>query len=145
MRPSWLAGPVATATPVPVPLATKVPENAIDTRSPSGASAAAGAIHLSTGHQLSGQRRFVDAQVTRPGEAQIRRHAVARLEQYEVARDDVLRRNDHAPSVAHDGSTRVDHSPYGVERPFGAAFLDIADDGVEQHHGEHHRGIDDAR
>ena len=46
MRPSWLAAPVATATPVPFPLATKVPEKAIDSRSPSGASAAAGAIAL---------------------------------------------------------------------------------------------------
>ncbi|MCY1536556.1 hypothetical protein D9M68_720160 [compost metagenome] len=37
---------------------------------------------------------------------------------------------------------RGKHGADGIERGFGLAFLDEADDGVDQHGGEQHAGVD---
>jgi hypothetical protein len=94
-------------------------------------------------HRLAGQRRFVDAQIAHADQTQIRGHTVAGLEQHEVARNDGLRGDCGSLSIADDGSARVDHHPDGIQRPLGASFLDMANDGVEQDHGEHDNGVGD--
>jgi hypothetical protein len=142
MRPSSVSAPVATTTPAPWPAATKVPENAAENRSPSGASASTGSVAFSTATDSPGEDRLVDAQVARPHQPQVGRHAVAGLEHHVVAGHDVVCRHGDAPAVADERGLRVDHLADGRERLFGAAFLNEADDRVDDDHRQDHQGID---
>ncbi len=93
--------------------------------------------------RFPGQRRLVELQAARADQAQVGRHAVARLQQDDVARHDGLGRNGGAAAVAEHRGTWVDHAADRGQGVLGPALLDEADDGVDQDHRQDDRRVDD--
>jgi hypothetical protein len=93
-------------------------------------------------HRFAGQQRLVDQEPARADQAQVGGHAIPRLEQHEVAWHEVGDRDAHASTVAQNAGMWRDHLADGVERLLRLAFLNEADDGVDQDDGDDHRGID---
>jgi hypothetical protein len=92
-------------------------------------------------HRLAGQDRFLDLQPVASAaagpRAPCRRPRAARCRPAPAARP-----RPCALAVAqHDGARRQ-HPADGVHRLLGLALLDEADDGVDEHHGEDHAGVD---
>ncbi len=97
---------------------------------------------LGNRERLAGEGRFVAMEVVDVEEAEIGRHAVAGLEQDHVAGNEL--RGGHAKlasSATHDG-LGGDHATEGFDGLFRPAFLDEADDRVDQDHAEDDAGID---
>ncbi len=109
--PISVAAPVAVTMPRPCPAETIVPENAIDARSPTPASAATGSESFDDGTDSPGQRRLVDAQLERLEQAHIGGHLVAGREPDDVAGHEVGR-----GTVAHPPSRRTLASADSIPR-----------------------------
>ena len=92
--------------------------------------------------RFAGQHGFLDEQATRAGQAQVGGHAVPRLEPHEVAGHEIGNRDAHAPAVAQDAGVRRDHLADRVQRLLRLAFLNEADDGIDQDDGDDHHRID---
>ncbi len=93
------------------------------------------------GLRFAGQRGFIDAQLARLEQAQIGGHFVAGGEQHDVADYHLFRRDLAALAVAQHRRIERQHVADGVQRALGLAFLDHADDGVDQHHANDHAAI----
>lgn len=91
---------------------------------------------------FAGERGFLDAQFLHLHQAQVGRHSVAGDQQHAVARHQLGGVYLPAVAAAHHGGVRGQHGADGIQRGFGLAFLDEADDGVDHHGGEQHAGID---
>ena len=83
------------------------------------------------------------AQVARAHQPQIGRDAGRRARAGRDRRERCPRpgRPSRWPSRSTE-ARGVDHGADRLQRPFGPAFLDEADDGVDDDHGQDHRGID---
>jgi hypothetical protein len=92
-------------------------------------------------HRLSSQCRLIDAEIPNPDHAKVGRNAVAGFKQHEVAGHNVLGGDADPLPIANGRGAGIDHPPDRLERSLGAAFLEIADDCVEQHNGQHHDGV----
>ena len=92
--------------------------------------------------RFPGQRGFFHQQVLHAEQAQVGWHLVAGCQQHDVAGDQVFGVDFVAFAVAQHHRLRRKHVADGVQRILCLAFLDEADDHVDQHGGEDHRGVD---
>ncbi|OPY04920.1 MAG: hypothetical protein A4E66_02521 [Syntrophus sp. PtaB.Bin001] len=100
-----------------------------------------GLVILLDGHGLSGERRFVDLQVAGRNQAHIGRDLVPGLQQDDVARHHLGRRNPLLLAGTEDRSLR-DHGPgKGLHRLYGFGLLKETDCGIDEHDPEDHPGI----
>ena len=90
---------------------------------------------------FAGQCRFFDAQLARFEQAQVGGDFVAGAEQHDVADHELFRRDLAALTVAQHRRVEREHVADGVQRTFRLAFLDHADDGVDEHHADDHAAI----
>ena len=95
--------------------------------------------------RLAGQRRLLDLQALGLDQAQIGGHPVARLQEHDVARHQLLGRYGEALAAADHDRLGRQHVPDGVERLLGLALLDVADHGIDHDHGQYHRRVDPVR
>ena len=95
------------------------------------------------GFGLTGESGFIDRELGVTHESEIRRHLVAGLQQHQVTGDEFLGGHDPVPAVAHHLGIGADHRAQALQCRLGTGFLDEADDRVDQHHGEDHRGVDE--
>jgi hypothetical protein len=93
------------------------------------------------GFRFAGQRRFLDAQVARLDEAQVGRNLVSRSEQHQVTGHQVLGLDLLSPAVPHHRGAERKHVADRVERLFRLAFLNEADQRIDQHHAQDHAAI----
>ena len=93
------------------------------------------------GLRFAGQRRFLDAQLAHLEQAQVGRYLVAGGEQHDIADSHLFGRDVAAPPVAQYCRDRRKHVADGVQRALRLAFLDYADDGVDDHHADDHAEI----
>lgn len=97
---------------------------------------------LLRGDRLTRQHGLVDPQRFGGDQAQVGRNAVARLQVHDVARHQLTGGQlDTATAADHLRRLR-EHRLDRRERPFRAAFLDKADQRVDQNDGENDPGID---
>ncbi len=90
---------------------------------------------LLDGHRLAGQRRFLDLQVDRVDHPRVGGHAVAGVEQDDVAGHDVPGRDLALVAVADDRCRRRGHPPQRFCRALGAVLLREPEQDGEQHDG----------
>ena len=81
-------------------------------------------------------------QTPRLDHPQVGGHLVASLQQHDVAGHKVGPVHRYPSPIAQHGGLWCQHAPDRRHRGFGLALLDEADDGVRQHHGKDHPGID---
>ena len=111
-------------------------------RSPTVALAVAGVGRLVSRHRLAGERRLLGAKVLRVGEPQVRRDLVARLQEHDVPRDELFG-GDHARlAAAQRPGLGGQHVADRLQRLLGLAFLDKAEQRVEDDDGEDDRRVD---
>ena len=94
------------------------------------------------GDGLAGEHRFLDAEIAQLDQPQVGGHAIAGLEDHEIAGHDVLGRDRDAPPVPQHGSAWVDHAANRRECLLGAPLLDEPDHRVQHHDAQDHHGID---
>ena len=97
---------------------------------------------LVDGHRLAGQGRLVDLQVAALEQPQVGRHLVARREQDDVARHQFGCGDLMAFARPQDDRVARQHRRHGLQRALGLAFLDVADDRVDDHHAKDDRRVD---
>ncbi len=93
--------------------------------------------------RFTGQNRLVDQQSARADEAQVGRYAVAGFDQHDIAGDDLGNGHTLAVPVAEHAAAWRDHAADGSQRVLCLAFLDEADDGIGDHDGNDHPGVDE--
>lgn len=99
-----------------------------------------GALALLGRNRFAGERGLLDQQPARADQTEIGRNAVSGLDHDDVAGHEVGHRYRDPAPVAQRGGLRRHELADRAQRLLGLAFLDMADDRVDQHH----RG-DDAR
>ena len=131
IRPSSVFMPVATTSARAAPAATDVPMN--DAVEAFGQRRVRGHRRRSLldRRALAGQRRLVRRQQMGFGEARVRRDDVARLEHEQIARDDGRRGDLDAVAVSNHGRARRGHRSQRQQGILGAAFLEEADQRVQ--------------
>ena len=92
--------------------------------------------------RLAGEGGLFDAQVGGLDQAQVGRHAVAGAQAHDVARDQGVGVDRVPAPVAAHLRVQRQHLADALERLLGLAFLDEADDGVDDDHAEDHAGVD---
>ncbi len=91
--------------------------------------------------RLAGERGLFDAQVLHREQPQVGRHAVAGGEHDDIARHQ-FGGVDLAPAaIADHVGMRRQHGANRVQRRFRPAFLDEADDRIDDHCGDQHAGV----
>ncbi len=111
-------------------------------RSPNVAFVGTGRDGLFRRHGFPGQGRFLGAQVLDLDQAQVGRNAVAGFQQHDVAGHELFGR-DHARFAAAQGPRfGGQHVADRIERLLGAAFLNEAEQTVEDDHRENDAGVD---
>ena len=93
-------------------------------------------------HGFAGEEGFVDAQAVAFEEAEVGGDAVTGFEQDDVAGDELGGVEGLFVSVAADHGFRRKHGADGIEGFFGFAFLDDADEGVDEDDAEDDAGVD---
>lgn len=93
-------------------------------------------------YRFAGQRRFFHQQVLHADQAQVGWHLVAGYQQHDVAGHQALGIDFMAFTATQHHGVGREHAADGVQRVLRLAFLDEADDHVDQHGGKDHRGID---
>jgi hypothetical protein len=101
-----------------------------------------GTVLLLRGDRFAREQSLVDQQPPRPQQAQVRRHAVPRLQEHHISRDEVSDRHAHAAAVAQHVGVRRDQAPNGGQCVLCLALLQEADDRIDEHHRGDHRGIE---
>ena len=143
IRPSSVAAPVPVTMIVPLPCVTGVFMNAMFVWSPGPSSRRAieGDRVLRRRRALAGQRRLVDLQRVGGDDAPVRRHLVARRDEYDVAAHHLLGGDLARRSVAPDAGGHLHHRLERVHRALGLALLAQPDHGIEhrEEHQEHSR------
>ena len=92
-------------------------------------------------HRLAGERGLLDAQVLDPEQPQIGGHAVAGLDQHHIAGHQLHGIDRKGVTVAQHRSLERQHAADRGQRPLGLAFLDKADDGVDDYHADDYAGV----
>ena len=111
-------------------------------RSPSGASAAAAAAGLLADRLgFAGQRRFVDLEPGGQPEAPVGRHAVACLQQQDVAGHHVVGSDLVADAVAPHAGLAGQHRLQRGQAALGAVLLVEADERIDHDHGQDHQRV----
>ena len=93
-------------------------------------------------HRLAGQRSFLDLKVDRLDEPHVGRHAVARLQQNDVAGNQMLRRNFKFLAVAQHRRRGRRHFAQGINRPFRPEFLNEAQSNGKQYDHANNNRLD---
>ncbi len=96
---------------------------------------------LRDGQGLSRERRLGDLERRRLDEPRVGPDGVSLRDEEEVARDEVAGLDLLLAAAAEDPGLEPREAPQGRERPLGAAFLERADDGVEEHDAQDHRSV----
>ena len=136
MRPSSVSMPVATTTPIPVPLVMLVPLNSIEVRSETRAVGVDGGDRLVDACRLARQGGFVGVEVRCLGKPHIGGNHIARVEQDDVARHQALGGNQaRAPVPAYPRRTGPERLQC-LDGPHGLDFGDEPDHGIEREHAD---------
>ena len=91
---------------------------------------------------LAGQRRLLEQEAARADQPEVRRHLVARLQDDDVAGHQLVGGDLGALALPQHERLGREHPADRIQRPLGPAFLDEADDRVDQNDAEDHRGVD---
>ena len=92
-------------------------------------------------HGFAGERGLLDLEAPHVEQAQVGGHAVAGLQQHDVARHELHGRDPLLASFPAHGRLGADHVGQGLDRFLGFGFLDITHDRIDQDHGEHDGGV----
>jgi hypothetical protein len=93
-------------------------------------------------HGLAGQQGLVDLQRVHRHQPQVRGHPHARLEQHDIAGDDLAAVDLVFPAVADDAGVRNHELHEGSHRPFRLALLGEPDHCIERQHCRDHRRVE---
>ncbi len=139
--------PISVLIPVPVtiisprPRVTEVFMNARHSRSPRPTSSPSiGATSLSTGALSPGEGRFLDLQGGRHDQPTVGRHAVARLEEDDVARHQLRGIDLDRGAVAPHPGDVLQHLLQGRQARLGLRLLPQAEDRVEHRQADEDDG-----
>ena len=119
--------PVVVTRISPWPRVTLVFMKAMPTRSPSGHVRPGDCRRaLLDGHALAGQRAFLDLQRRRHDHPSVGGHPVTRVDDDDIARDDLVGGHLHDLAVTTDLGDRLHHRAERRRRRLGLAFLVVA-------------------
>ena len=93
-------------------------------------------------HRFTGERRFFRAQVLDVGEPQIGRDLVAGFEEHDVARHERLRCDHRSLAVAQGSRLRREHVADRIERLLRPAFLNEAEQSIDDDDAEDDRRVE---